>query len=79
MPVIYRYKGYVFFFYSADGREKKHVHVRKADGVAKFWLEPIDLFSSSGFRSSELKEIREIIEDKHEQFLNEWERYFSGQ
>lgn len=40
MPVIFRYKGYRFFFYSNEGspREPVHVHVRGSDGEAKFWL-----------------------------------------
>ena len=78
MPVIYRENGYVFFFYSADRHEKKHVHVRKGDGVTKFWLEPVDLFKSSGFRPSELREIREIIEENNEHFIEQWDRYFGG-
>ncbi len=77
MPVIYRYQGYVFFFYSADRREKMHLHVRIGDGVAKYWLEPIELFKSSGFRPSELREIREIIEENHGKFIEKWNSYFA--
>jgi Domain of unknown function (DUF4160) len=77
MPVIYRYHGFVFFFYSSDRQERMHVHVRKGDGVAKYWLNPVDLFKSSGFRSTELREIREIIEQNHEIFIEQWNRYFS--
>ena len=42
MPVILRYKGYTFFFFSNEGnpREPLHVHVRKAGATAKFWIEP---------------------------------------
>jgi hypothetical protein len=42
MPVILRYKGYTFFFFSNEGnpREPLHVHVRRADASAKFWVEP---------------------------------------
>jgi hypothetical protein len=55
--------------------EKKHMHVRKGDGVAKFWLEPVELFRSSGFRPPELREIREIIEQNHDRFSQQWDRY----
>ncbi len=42
MPVVFRYKGYRFFFYSNEGnpREPLHIHVRKGDAIAKLWLEP---------------------------------------
>ena len=40
MPVVFRYKGFRFFFYSNQGqpREPAHVHVRGDGGEAKFWL-----------------------------------------
>ncbi|MCP4153073.1 MAG: DUF4160 domain-containing protein, partial [bacterium] len=42
MPVVFRYKGYRFFFYSNEGETLAplHIHVRKGEAVAKFWLEP---------------------------------------
>jgi hypothetical protein len=40
MPVVFRFKGYRFFFYSKP-QEPLHVHVRQGDAVAKFWLEPL--------------------------------------
>jgi hypothetical protein len=46
MPEVFRCEGYVFFFYSNEGREPIHVHVRKAGGWAKFWLEPLELDSA---------------------------------
>jgi len=42
MPVVFRERGFRFFFYSDEGspREPVHIHVEK-DGVeAKFWLSP---------------------------------------
>jgi Domain of unknown function (DUF4160) len=50
--VIFRSKGYRFFFYSNEGSpiEPVHVHVRSGRGEAKFWLHPM-VYSdnSSGF------------------------------
>jgi len=42
MPVLFRYKGYRFFFYSNEGEplEPLHIHVRKGELVAKFWIKP---------------------------------------
>jgi len=41
MPIIARYKGYRFFFFSNEGNplEPVHVHVRNGARVAKYWVE----------------------------------------
>jgi hypothetical protein len=41
MPVVFRYKGFRFFFYSNEGSPRKpvHVHVRSGSSEAKLWLE----------------------------------------
>jgi hypothetical protein len=41
MPVVFRYKGYSFFFYSNEGEplEPLHIHVRRGSAAAKFWLD----------------------------------------
>jgi hypothetical protein len=51
MPVIFREDGFRFFFYSNEGSplEPIHVHVRKGEGDAKFWLSPVSLAASDGF------------------------------
>ena len=36
MPEVFRELGFVFFFYSNEGQEPMHVHVRKTGGFAKF-------------------------------------------
>jgi hypothetical protein len=43
MPEAFRAEGYVFFFYANEGNEPMHIHVRRAGGFAKFWLEPLEL------------------------------------
>ena len=63
MPTILRYKGYRFFFYSNEGdpSEPLHIHVRKGESVAKFWLEPnISVAGSYGMTSSELHKLSGI-------------------
>ena len=80
MPVILRFKGCVFFFYSNEGNpfEPAHIHVRNAESEAKFWLEPeISLARNDGFNSKELKEIFVIVETHRTQFTEAWYDYFS--
>jgi hypothetical protein len=40
MPVIFRHKGFKFFFYANEGnpREPIHAHIEKDNVEAKFWL-----------------------------------------
>jgi hypothetical protein len=40
MPVVLRVNGYKFFFYEADvAHEPPHIHVRKEENEAKFWID----------------------------------------
>ena len=79
MPVILRFIGYIFFFYSNEGNslEPAHIHIRNAESEAKFWLEPeIFLARNDGFNSKELREIFSIIESNQPQFKETWYDYF---
>ena len=61
-----------------EGREPPHIHVAHAGRYAKFWLEPVDVAENRGFRSHELTEIRDIVLESKEFFLEKWNEYFSG-
>ena len=79
MPVILRFKGYIFFFYSNECNplEPAHIHIRNAKSEAKFWLEPeIFLARNDGFNSKELREIFSIMESNQTQFKETWYDYF---
>ena len=62
MPTILRIGPYRFFFYSADVVEPAHIHIQRDDNVAKFWLDPVTLAQSGGFRGAELRMIRRHVE-----------------
>jgi len=79
MPIIFRYKGYIFFFFSNENmpREPIHVHVRKAEALAKFWIEPeVKIAEAYSFSSSELKELLEVIEQNKNLFIRSWHEHF---
>ena len=79
MPVIFRYKGYRFFFYSNEGspREPVHVHARSSDGEAKFWLKPVvHLADSNGFDAQTLRELTEVVEQNTAVIERTWNEYF---
>jgi len=79
MPVLLRYKGSVFFFFSNEGspREPPHVHVRNGRANAKFWLYPrISLADSRGFKANELQELLHVARANQQLFAEAWEDYF---
>ena len=78
MPALLRVRGYRFFFFSLEGREPPHMHVAHAGRYAKFWLEPVELANNRGFRGHELTEIRNIVIENREFFLEKWHEYLGG-
>jgi hypothetical protein len=81
MPVIFRHKGIRFFFFSNEGepREPIHVHVKGAEGDAKFWLHPhIKLADSDGFDARALRELGKVIDDNKELIERTWNEHFDN-
>jgi hypothetical protein len=79
MPVIFRYRGLRFFFYSNEGspREPIHVHVRGSGCEAKFWLKPmVRVADSDGFDSRNLRELALVIEENIELIERRWHEHF---
>jgi hypothetical protein len=79
MPEILRYKGFKFFFFANEGNplEPLHVHVRKGEAIAKFWIYPsISVAESYQLKSSELKELAKVIEANKELITRSWNEFF---
>jgi len=79
MPTVFEEKGYRFFFFSREGHEPIHVHVEKAENYAKFWLDGPVLARNRGFRSRELKTIRQLVETRRAEIEERWHEHFSDQ
>lgn len=78
MPTVLRIDAYRFFFYANDEDEPPHIHVRRDENVAKFWLNPIRLERSGGFSRGELRSIQGMIEEHRGELLKAWRGYFQG-
>ena len=74
MPVVLRIKGYRFWFYEADLDEPPHVHAGKQGSEAKYWLQPVALSKSRGFREHELTEIQNILAEYRDEILIAWRK-----
>lgn len=78
MPTVLRIGPYRFFFYSGDGDEPPHIHVERDDKIAKFWLDPVRLQNSGGFKRKEISRIQNIVREYQEEILEKWHEYFNG-
>jgi hypothetical protein len=76
MPEIFRQEGFVVFFYANEGQEPIHVHVRRAGGFAKFWIEPIALEFAQGMKTKELSRAEELIAANVDLIGRKWNEVF---
>jgi hypothetical protein len=76
-PTVLRSGPYRLFFYSGDRVEPPHIHIERENRIAKFWLEPVRMQSSGGFRPNEIRRIQRLIEENQNLMLEKWNEYFS--
>ena len=77
MPTVLRSGPYRLFFYSADRDEPPHVHVERDAQIAKFWLKPVRLEDSGGFKRVELRKVERVVEENVEDLVRSWDEFFS--
>ena len=77
MPTIFITEGFRFFFYSNE-HLPKHIHIENAEKTAKFNLEFVELIKSTRFNASELKQIRNLVEQNQELLIQKWDEFFSN-
>ena len=75
MPTIRRIGRYRFHFFSNEGDEPPHIHVKAGEDQAKFWLESIQLAFNYGFKSHELNEIARMVQEHRQEFLEAWHEH----
>ncbi len=78
MPTVLRSGPYRFYFYAGDGSEPAHIHVERDACEAKFWLEPVRIERSYGFRSTDIQRIQELVEDNQVALREAWDEFFHG-
>jgi hypothetical protein len=55
-----------------------HIHVESDDNYVKFWLEPLDLAKSVGYKNIELSEIRRMIQENLLLLKASWDAHFGS-
>jgi hypothetical protein len=74
MPEIFRMFGMKFFFYSLE-HLPIHIHVRNADGTAKFEIDPIKLIESHGIKTKDLVLAEALVEENKELITRKWQQF----
>ena len=69
---------YRFFFVSLDYNEPPHIHVKRENMVARFWLDPIALQKAGGFSRIELNKVARLVNEKQDYLLERWHEFFSN-
>lgn len=75
MPVVLRVGRFRFFFFSNEGNEPPHIHVRASGDEAKFWLDPVQLAANYGFNNSDINEIERLVVEHREDLLEAWHEH----
>lgn len=79
MPTVLFVNGFRFFFFSADGLEPAHIHIKKGDGDDKIWLVPdVKVEYLIDFKAQEEKQIVEIVIENRELLIAKWYEFFAG-
>ena len=78
MPAVLRIGPYRFFFYSNENGEPPHIHIQRDNMLAKFWLHPVSLASSTRFSAKELRKLEALVIENKEIIMVAWNEHFSG-
>jgi hypothetical protein len=76
MPTALRVGPYRFFFYASDRADAPHIHVERDERRAKFWLDPVRLQESGGYRGAELRRVARRVAEHRKVLLRAWDEYF---
>ncbi len=74
MPTLFIIFGLRFFFYSNE-HLPIHVHVRNADGEAKFEVDPVQLVDNKGIKRKDISLAESLIEENNEIIIAKWKEY----
>ena len=61
MPTVLRIGSFRFHFYSNEGEEAPHIHVRAPDGECKYWLMHVSLAHNRGIKPHDLRKIESLV------------------
>lgn len=74
---VFEQDGYIGFFFSNEGTEPLHVHVRRSGKTAKFWLGSGKTVSceSSRLKPGETQKAARLVEDHYDEISKAWKEF----
>jgi hypothetical protein len=78
MPTVLIIGPFRFFFVSLDKDEPPHVHGRRENMVAKFWLNPVSLERAGRFGRVEINRVAALVNENRDFLLERWYEHFAG-
>jgi hypothetical protein len=78
MPTVDRWGPYRVFFYSKEGSEPAHVHVRAGDKEAKVWLHDLTVAVNAGFSAHEIGDIIRHLRQNRDGLVSAWHEHFGN-
>ena len=68
MPTVLRIGPFRFFFYSNEDGEPAHIHIQRDRMLAKFWLKPVTMASSTRFYTEDLRILELLVVSNYYRF-----------
>ncbi|HEX5727349.1 MAG TPA: DUF4160 domain-containing protein [Longimicrobiaceae bacterium] len=65
-------------FFSTDRGEPVHIHVKRDNAIAKFWLDPVEPAKSRDFAEHEVNAIARLVVEHREKLIEAWHDYFGA-
>lgn len=78
MPTVFRWRGYRFFWYQADGAEPPHVHIWKDGCECKIWLRDLRVAFNHGYSAAEMRSLLDVTGTEQAQLLQVWNEHFGN-
>ena len=76
MPTVFRWKGYRFFWYQADGSEPPHVHIWKDGNECKIWLRDVTVAFNHGHSPRDVQGLLDVTAAERSRLLEVWNEHF---
>jgi hypothetical protein len=73
-----RWGPYRAFFYSNEGDEPAHIHVRSGDKEVKIWLHDVTVAINAGFPAREINDIIRHLKQSRDQLMSAWDEHFGA-
>lgn len=74
-PTVVR-RAVSIFFSGNEGLEPLHIHIQRGEALAKFWLDSVEPFSSTGFAGHGLRRLQARVEERRAEFEDAWNDLF---